>query len=123
MWSPDPCDQQARQHRHRKKDIKSFERVEQFKHLGTTLTNLNFIHEDSKSRLKSGNACYHSEPNLLPSSSLPKDQNMQYWGNLMERGQVDYLGIIGMKWILKIFDEVAWTGLLWLRMGTGAGLL
>jgi len=123
MCSPHPWDQHAGQNRHKKKDIKSFERVEHFKYLGTTLTNLSFIHEHSKSRLKSGNAYYHSEQNLLPSSSLPKDQNMQYWGKLMERDQLDYLGIIGKTWILKIFDGVAWTGLLWLRMGTGAGLL
>ena len=41
----------------------------------------------------------------------------------MERDQLDYRGIIGMKWILKKFDGVVWTGLLWLRTGTGAGLL
>jgi len=38
----------------------SFERVEEFKYLGTTLTNKYSIQEEIKSRLKSGNACYHS---------------------------------------------------------------
>jgi hypothetical protein len=34
----------------------SFVRVKEFKYLGTTLTNQNFIQEEIKSRLKSGNA-------------------------------------------------------------------
>jgi hypothetical protein len=35
---------------------KSFERVEQFKYLGRTLTNQNSTQEETKSRLKSENA-------------------------------------------------------------------
>ena len=38
--------------------------------MGTTLTNQNLIQEEIKSRLKSGNACYHSVQNLLSSSLL-----------------------------------------------------
>ena len=34
-----------------------FERVEQFRCLGKTLTNQNSVNEEIKSRLKSGNAC------------------------------------------------------------------
>ena len=41
-------------------DNGSFEEVEQFKYLGTNLTNQNSIQEEIKSRLKSGNVCYHS---------------------------------------------------------------
>jgi len=41
-------------------DNSSFERVEEFKYLGTSLTNQNSIAEEIKSRLRSGNACYVS---------------------------------------------------------------
>jgi hypothetical protein len=46
--------------------------VEQFKYLGTTLINQNSSQEEIKSRLKSGDACYHSLQNLLPSSLLSR---------------------------------------------------
>jgi len=49
------------------------ERVEEFKYLGTTLTNHNYIPEEIKSRLRSGNACYHSVQNLLSSRLLSKN--------------------------------------------------
>ena len=40
-------------------DNSSIERVEEFKYLGTTLTDQNSIQEEIKSRLKLGNACYY----------------------------------------------------------------
>ena len=51
----------------------TFERVEDFKYLGTTLTNQNSMAEEIKSRLNSGNACYHSVQNLLSFRLLSKN--------------------------------------------------
>ena len=51
-------------------DNSSFKRGEGFKYLGTTLTNQNSIQERIKSRLKSGNTCYHLVQNPLSSSLL-----------------------------------------------------
>jgi len=51
-------------------DNNTFEGVEVFKYLGTTLTNRNSIPEEIKSRLRSGNACYQSVQNLLSSRFL-----------------------------------------------------
>jgi len=66
-------DLNAGRNRNTKFDNSSFEIVEEFKQLGTALTNQNSIHEEIKSRLKSGNAGYHSVQNLLSSSLLSKN--------------------------------------------------
>jgi hypothetical protein len=47
--------------------------------LETTLTNRNSIQEEIKSRLKSGNACYHSEQDLLSSSLLSKNTKIKIY--------------------------------------------
>jgi len=51
--------------------------VKKFKYLGTTLKNENSIQEEIKSRVKSGNACYHWVQNLLSSSLLSKNLKLK----------------------------------------------
>jgi len=53
-------DQNAVQSYRMETDNSSFERVKEFKYLGTTITNRNSIQEEIKTGLKSGNACHHS---------------------------------------------------------------
>jgi hypothetical protein len=57
--------------------------VEQFKYLGTTLTDQNSIQEEIKSRLKSGSACYHSVQDLLVSSLLSKNTKIKIYRSII----------------------------------------
>jgi hypothetical protein len=72
-------DQNAGQSHNIKLGNKYFERVEQFKYLGTTLKYQNSIYEEIKSRLDSGNACYHSVQDLLSYSLLSKDTKIKIY--------------------------------------------
>jgi len=64
-------------------DNSAFEMVEDFKYLGTTSTNQNSIAEEIKSRLKSGNVCYHSVENLLSSRLLPKNLKIKIYRTII----------------------------------------
>jgi hypothetical protein len=66
-----------------KNDNISIERVEEFRYLGTALTNLNSIHEENNSRLNSGNICYHSVQNRLPSFSLSKNIKLKIYRTII----------------------------------------
>jgi len=49
-----------------------------------------------------------------------------WWGNLREMDHLEKPGLDGriiLRWVFRKWDEVAWTGLLWLRIGTGGGRL
>jgi len=62
-------------------DNSSFERKDEFKYLGTTLTNQNSIQE--KFRLKSGNAYDHSVQNILSSSLLSKNLKIKIYRTII----------------------------------------
>jgi len=62
-----------------KTDNSSFERVKEFKYLGTTLANQNSTQEEIKNRLRTGNACYHLVQNLLSSSLLSKNIRIEIY--------------------------------------------
>jgi hypothetical protein len=76
-------DQNAGQNHNIKIDNKSFERVEQYKYLGTTLTDPNSIQEKIKCRLKSGNDCYYSVQDLLSSSLLSKNIKIKIYRTII----------------------------------------
>jgi hypothetical protein len=52
--------QNVGQNRDIRRANRKFENVSQFKYLGTTVTNQNFIQEEIKRRLNSSSACYNS---------------------------------------------------------------
>jgi hypothetical protein len=57
----------------------SFENVVKFRYLRTILTNQNDVHDEIKSRLNSGNACYYSVQNLLTSSLISKNLKIKIY--------------------------------------------
>jgi hypothetical protein len=76
-------DQNAGRSHNMKSENRSFERVEDFKNLGTTLTNQISIQEEIMNRMKSRNTCYHSVQNLLSFSLLSKKLKTKIYKTVM----------------------------------------
>ena len=77
--------------------------MQQFKYLGRTLMYQNSIQEEIKSRLHSGNACYHLVQNLLSSSLLFKNTKIKIYSTII-------LPVIlyGFDtWLLTLMEECA----------------
>jgi len=84
-----------------KTDNSSTEMMEEFKYLGTTLTNQNSIQEEIKSRLKLWNACYYSVQNLLSSSLLSKKLKIKIY-----RTTILHVVLYGCEtWSLTLREE------------------
>jgi len=66
-----------------KNDNSSFERVEDFGYLGTTLTDQNSIQEEIKSLLKSESVVYNSVENPLSSSLISKKLLILIYRNII----------------------------------------
>jgi hypothetical protein len=72
------CHQTAGQSNDIREANRSFEKVAKLKYLGAALTDQNCIHEEIRSRLNSGNTCYHAVQNLLSSRLLSRNVKINY---------------------------------------------
>ena len=70
--------------------------------MGTTLTNQNSVQEEIKSRLKSGNACYHSVQNLLSSGLVSRNIKIKIY-----RAVILPVVLYGCEtWSLTLWEEL-----------------
>jgi hypothetical protein len=63
--------------------FRPFENASQFKYLGMTVRNQNFIQEEIKRTLNSGNACYRLVQNLLTSQLLSKNVKIKIYKTII----------------------------------------
>jgi hypothetical protein len=95
-------DQTAGRSDNMKTDNSFFERVEKLKSLVTTSTIQNYFQEEIKSRLKSGNACYHSVQNLFIFKFAIKDLKVKIYINVTSL--VFFYGC--QTWSLTFIEEL-----------------
>ena len=76
------------------------------KYSGTNLTSQNFIQEEIKSSLKSGNACYHSVPNLSSSTMLSKNIKINIYRTII----LPFVLYECETWLLTLREEVRLRG-------------
>jgi hypothetical protein len=62
---------------------RSFQDGGKFRYLVTTLTDQNCMHEEIKSRLNLGNACYHAVQGLLSSSLLSRNIKVKIYKTII----------------------------------------
>jgi len=103
-------DQNAGQNHSVRIDNSTFERVEEFKYLGTTLKHQNSIPEEIKSRLRLGNACFHSVQNLLSSRLLSTNLKIKIYRTIILRvvlyGSETWSLTLREERKLRVFDNM-----------------
>ena len=104
-------------------DNSYIERVEEFKYLGTTLTDQNSIQEEIKCRLKLGNACYYSMQNLLSFSLLSKTLKIKIYRTIILpvilHGCETWSPTLREERRLRVFENVGVEESVWALEGRG----
>jgi hypothetical protein len=93
--------------------------VEHFKHLGTTLTDQNYVREEFKSTVKSASACYRLVQNLvcstLPSKNLKFKIRITVILSVVVYGFETWSPILREEHRLRVFENRVLKEILWLR--------